>query len=129
MGNLEPPALEGLVQRARDAARRRRSSGVPYAAYGAGLAIEDGYFLAKALAGQDLRDLAKLSATLAQYETEREPYTYGVIKNAQNMGNLFHHAPLPVRKFRDFVFDHSRIPGEFIRKGYLKETEAQVRRV
>ena len=101
----------------------------PYAAYGAGLAIEDGYFLAKALAGQDLRDLAKLSATLARYEAEREPYTYGVIKNAQNMGNLFHHAPLPVRKFRDFVFDHSRIPGEFIRKGYLKESEAQVRRV
>ena len=29
VGNLEPPALEGLVQRARDAARRRRSSGVP----------------------------------------------------------------------------------------------------
>ena len=50
-------------------------------------------------------------------------------ENAQNMGNLFHHAPLPVRKFRDFVFDHSRIPGEFIRKGYLKESEAQVRRV
>jgi 2-polyprenyl-6-methoxyphenol hydroxylase-like FAD-dependent oxidoreductase len=65
----------------------------PYAAYGAGLAIEDGYFLAKALAGRDLRDLAKLSATLARYEAEREPYTYGVIKNAQNMGNLFHHAP------------------------------------
>lgn len=101
----------------------------PYAAYGAGLAIEDGYFLAKILAGRDLRDATGLRASLAQYEAEREPYTYGVIKNAQNMGNLFHHAPLPVRKLRDFVFDHSRIPGNFIRAGYLKDSEAHVRKV
>jgi 2-polyprenyl-6-methoxyphenol hydroxylase-like FAD-dependent oxidoreductase len=101
----------------------------PYAAYGAGLAIEDGYFLAKFLGGRDLHDAAALSASLARYEAEREPYTYGVIKNAQNMGNLFHHAPAPLRKLRDFVFDHSRLPGKFIRDGYLKESEAHVRRV
>jgi 2-polyprenyl-6-methoxyphenol hydroxylase-like FAD-dependent oxidoreductase len=101
----------------------------PYAAYGAGLAIEDGYFLAKTLAGQDLHDGAALTAALARYEVEREPYTYGVIKNAQNMGNLFHHAPAPVRKLRDFIFDHSRIPGKFIRDGYLKDSEAHVRKV
>jgi 2-polyprenyl-6-methoxyphenol hydroxylase-like FAD-dependent oxidoreductase len=101
----------------------------PYAAYGAGLAIEDGYFLAKILAGRDLTDLAGLSASLAKYEAEREPYTYGVIKNAQNMGNLFHHAPAPIRKLRDFIFDHSRIPGSFIRTGYLKDSEQHVRKV
>lgn len=101
----------------------------PYAAYGAGLAVEDGYFLAKLLAGQDLRDASALSAKLAKYEEERESYTYGVIKNAQNMGNMFHHAPWLVRKVRDFAFDHSRLPGKFIRDGYLKDTEALVRKV
>jgi 2-polyprenyl-6-methoxyphenol hydroxylase-like FAD-dependent oxidoreductase len=101
----------------------------PYAAYGAGLAIEDGYFLAKILAGRDLRDATGLAGALAQYEAAREAYTYGIIKNAQNMGNMFHHAPWALRKVRDFVFDHSRVPGKFIRNGYLKDSEAQVRKI
>ncbi|BDP43583.1 monooxygenase (plasmid) [Deinococcus aetherius] len=101
----------------------------PYAAYGAGLAIEDGYFLAKTLGGRDLTDRIRLDDLLEGYEAQREAYTYGVIKNAQNMGNLFHHAPPLVRRVRDFVFDHSRVPGKVIRDGYLRDTEAHVRKV
>lgn len=40
----------------------------PYAAYGAGMAIEDGYFLGKYLANRNLSDKAALSGGLALYD-------------------------------------------------------------
>ncbi|PYH30190.1 FAD-dependent oxidoreductase [Aspergillus neoniger CBS 115656] len=43
----------------------------PYAAYGMGMAIEDGYYLAKALDGVDLRDLRAVGAGFELFERQR----------------------------------------------------------
>ena len=47
----------------------------PYAAYGAGMSIEDGYFLGRRIAGVDISDPVALSAALAAYEAPRKPHT------------------------------------------------------
>ncbi|XRM47170.1 hypothetical protein ABZX51_010167 [Aspergillus tubingensis] len=46
----------------------------PYAAYGMGMAIEDGYYLAKALDGVDLRDLRAVSVGFELFERQRVDY-------------------------------------------------------
>ncbi|MFK0113344.1 FAD-dependent monooxygenase [Streptomyces sp. NPDC091217] len=79
----------------------------PYAAYGAGMSIEDGYFLARALAGTDLRDREALSAGLARYESARRPHTAAVSQEAYVLGQVYHWAPRVLRPIRDFVFDHT----------------------
>jgi 2-polyprenyl-6-methoxyphenol hydroxylase-like FAD-dependent oxidoreductase len=79
----------------------------PYAAYGAGMSISDGYFLGQRLAGVDLADTAAVVAALQAYV----------------LGRVFHHAPAPLRPIRDYVLDHTpflqkqvgeRSPGEII---------------
>lgn len=47
----------------------------PYAGYGMGMAIEDGFWLARSLAGVDLADRAQLAEGLARYDERRVPYT------------------------------------------------------
>ena len=47
----------------------------PYAAYGAGMSIEDGYFFGVALRGVDLTDLAAVRRALQSYEDPRKPHT------------------------------------------------------
>ena len=47
----------------------------PYAAYGAGMSIEDGYFFGRALRGVDLTDLAAVRQALQSYEDPRKPHT------------------------------------------------------
>jgi 2-polyprenyl-6-methoxyphenol hydroxylase-like FAD-dependent oxidoreductase len=79
----------------------------PYAAYGAGMSIEDGYFLGRALRGVDLRDPKALSRALQTYEDPRKPHTAMQVKQAWMLGRIFHHAPAPLRPIRDFVFDHT----------------------
>ncbi len=95
----------------------------PYAAYGAGMSICDGYFLGKALAGVDLADTSAVTAALARYETPRIPHTTMQVQQAWILGKVFHHAPAPLRPVRDFVLDHTsllqkqvgeRSPGEII---------------
>ena len=79
----------------------------PYAAYGAGMSIEDGYFLGQALRGVDLSDPEALSRALQTYEDPRKPHTARQVKQAWMLGQIFHHAPAPLRPIRDFVFDHT----------------------
>jgi len=95
----------------------------PYAAYGAGMAIEDGYFLGRRLAGVDLSDQAAVEAALKAYEEPRKPHTKLQSNLAFNLGRVFHHAPAPLRPLRDLVFDHTGMlqkvigdatPGEII---------------
>ena len=95
----------------------------PYAAYGAGMAIEDGYFLGRRLAGVDLSDQAAVEAALKAYEEPRKPHTKLQSNLAFNLGLVFHHAPAPLRPLRDLVFDHTGMlqkvigdatPGEII---------------
>jgi 2-polyprenyl-6-methoxyphenol hydroxylase-like FAD-dependent oxidoreductase len=79
----------------------------PYAAYGAGMSIEDGYFFGRALRGIDLTDLAAVRQALQSYEDPRKPHTAEQVQMARMLGRVFHHAPTPLRPVRDFVFDHT----------------------
>jgi 2-polyprenyl-6-methoxyphenol hydroxylase-like FAD-dependent oxidoreductase len=79
----------------------------PYAAYGAGMSIEDGYFFGRALRGVDLTDLGAVREALQGYEDPRKPHTAKQVQLARMLGKVFHHAPAPLRPVRDFVFDHT----------------------
>ena len=79
----------------------------PYAAYGAGMSIEDGYFLGVALRGVDLTDLAAVRRALDAYEGPRKPHTARQVQMAWMLGKVFHHTPLLLRPVRDLFFDHT----------------------
>ena len=79
----------------------------PYAAYGAGMSIEDGYFLGRALRGADLTDLTAVRAALQAYEGPRKPHTARQVQQAWMLGKVFHHTPALLRPLRDLVFDHT----------------------
>lgn len=79
----------------------------PYAAYGAGMSIEDGYFLARELAAVDLADTAQVSGALKRFEQRRIPHTIQVTQGAYYVGKIFHHCPAPLRPIRDWIFDHT----------------------
>lgn len=79
----------------------------PYAAYGAGMSIEDGYFLGHALRGVDLTDLAAVQRALQSYEDPRKPHTAKQVQMAWMNGKVFHHTPRLLQPVRDFVFDHT----------------------
>jgi 2-polyprenyl-6-methoxyphenol hydroxylase-like FAD-dependent oxidoreductase len=79
----------------------------PYAAYGAGMATEDGYFLGRRLAGVDLSDHHAVQATLQAYENPRKPHTARQVQQAWALGKVFHHAPAPLRPLRDAILDHT----------------------
>lgn len=110
---------KGRVTLAGDAAHATS----PYAAYGAGMSICDGYFLGQALHAVDLGDTAAVEAALVRYETPRIPHTTAQVQLAYTLGRAFHHAPRALRPVRDFVLDHTPIlqkqvgeksPGEII---------------
>ena len=79
----------------------------PYAAYGAGMATEDGYFLGRRLAGLDLTDHAVVSRALLDFEGPRRPHTARQSQTAYFLGQLFHHSPRPLAPVRDTVFDRT----------------------
>jgi 2-polyprenyl-6-methoxyphenol hydroxylase-like FAD-dependent oxidoreductase len=79
----------------------------PYAAYGAGMSIEDGYFLGRALRGVDLSDLGAVQAALKSYEDPRKPHTAQQVAMAWMNGKIFHHTPRLLQPVRDLVFDHT----------------------
>lgn len=95
----------------------------PYAAYGMGMAIEDGYFLSRALARTDLSDAAAISTGFARYEEERVDYVNHQVEFARMLGDRFHKMPLPLAKVRDFVFDNTGVLNALIRKDYLATAE------
>jgi 2-polyprenyl-6-methoxyphenol hydroxylase-like FAD-dependent oxidoreductase len=95
----------------------------PYAAYGAGMATEDGFFLGRRLAGVDLRDFAAVRAALQEFEDPRKPHTASQVQQAYILGKVFHHAPAPLRPLRDLMLDRTpflqkvvgeRSPGEIV---------------
>lgn len=79
----------------------------PYAAYGAGMSVGDGYFLGQALADVDLDDTTAVTAALTGYATRRIPHTTAQVQQAYVLGKVFHHAPAPVRPLRDLLLDHT----------------------
>lgn len=79
----------------------------PYAAYGAGMSICDGYFLGQVLHGVDLTDTAAVTTALEDYERPRIPHTKGQVQEAYILGKVFHHSPPGLRHLRDLVLDHT----------------------
>ncbi|MGH3970310.1 MAG: hypothetical protein ACRDTV_19855, partial [Mycobacterium sp.] len=79
----------------------------PYAAYGAGMATEDGYFLGRRLAGTDLSDYHQVRNALQDFEIARRPHTARQSQQAFVLGQLFHHAPKPLQYVRDLIFDRT----------------------
>lgn len=95
----------------------------PYAAYGMGMAIEDGYFLARALGGQSLADRGGLAKAFARYEAERVAYVNQQVEFARKLGSQFHHASAPVALLRDLVFDHTSVLQKTVSAGALTDAE------
>ena len=79
----------------------------PYAAYGAGMSIEDGYFLAAELEPVDLRDPVRTRAALQAFEERRKKHTSQVSQMAWMNGIMFHRAPSWLAPVRDLIFDHT----------------------
>jgi 6-hydroxynicotinate 3-monooxygenase len=79
----------------------------PYAAYGAGMSIEDGYFLSRSLRADQANSTQAVRDALQAFEDARKPHTGPVSQQAYFTGKIFHHVAAPLRPVRDFVFDHT----------------------
>ncbi|KAG9604626.1 FAD/NAD(P)-binding domain-containing protein, partial [Aureobasidium melanogenum] len=97
----------------------------PYAAYGMGMAIEDGYYLARALDGVDLRKSAEVTAGFSIYESERVDYVNHNMEFARFLGRVFHGLPWPLAWIRDCIFDHTPFLSRMMKTGYLKKAEEE----
>ena len=95
----------------------------PYAAYGMGMAIEDGYFLTRNLKGRDLRDSAVVAEISAAYNKDRVKFCNNNVEFARKLGYQFHYANRVQAWLRDFIFDNTGILQKMINKGMLEETE------
>ena len=98
----------------------------PYAAYGAGMATEDGYFLGRALAGVDLSDYTAVRAALDAFETPRKPHTARQVQQAYLLGKVFHHAPAPLRPVRDAILDRTPFLQKVVGESSPGEILAQI---
>jgi 2-polyprenyl-6-methoxyphenol hydroxylase-like FAD-dependent oxidoreductase len=94
----------------------------PYAAYGAGMSIEDGYFLARELSAGDVSNADFVRRALQAYEERRKPHTARVSQQAYFTGKLFHHTPKLLRPLRDLVFDYT----PFLQKVIGDETPGHI---
>ena len=99
----------------------------PYAAYGAGMAIEDGFFLGKFLAGRDLSNARDLQQGLQRYDKQRVAYTNATTAFARFLGRAYHGIPAPLRKLRDYFLDNSALPGKQISKKYTQDAQSLLR--
>ncbi len=79
----------------------------PYAAYGAGMSIEDGYFLAAELEQVDLTRSDAVRGALQAFEDRRKKHTASVSQQAYYTGFMFHRLPAPLRPLRDLIYDHT----------------------
>jgi salicylate hydroxylase len=77
---------EGAVALLGDAAHAM----LPFAAQGAGAAIEDAAVLAKCLAGRQTDGAAALSAALQRYERLRRPRVMRLQRSARQAGRIYH---------------------------------------
>ncbi|AJW93748.1 NAD(P)/FAD-dependent oxidoreductase (plasmid) [Burkholderia gladioli pv. gladioli] len=98
----------------------------PYAGYGLGMAVEDGYFIARSLRGCDLRNAEAVRLAFNAFEDIRVNYVNTHVAFAQKLGHMFHKVPAPLSYLRDFVFDRTSFLQKSLSQGYtqdvLKET-------
>lgn len=95
----------------------------PYAAYGMGMAIEDGYFLARSLSEYEISEPDQLQLAFENFEKTRVDYVNHHVEFARKLGNIFHQVPYPLAKARDFVLNNTKILQKLIVKDYLKDAE------
>ena len=95
----------------------------PYAAYGAGMAIEDGYFVGKYLKEADLSSKTSITEALQKYDDLRRPYTNYTTKFARNLGRVYHNIPGPLRGLRDFMLDNFDSVGKKIEDGFTEDAK------
>jgi 2-polyprenyl-6-methoxyphenol hydroxylase-like FAD-dependent oxidoreductase len=100
-----------------------------YAAYGAGMAIEDGFFLGKYLKDKDLSNLAAVQEGLVDYDKERLAYCNHTTGFARTLGKVFHNTPKPIRIFRDFMLNNTKLMEKNITKNYLDEAADLLKRI
>jgi 2-polyprenyl-6-methoxyphenol hydroxylase-like FAD-dependent oxidoreductase len=98
----------------------------PYAAYGAGMAMEDGYFIGRMLRGVDLSHPGQVRAALQVYEQLRKSHTARQVRLAWTNGKLFHHTPRPLRPLRDFVLDHTPLLQKVVGDASPREINSQL---
>lgn len=98
----------------------------PYAAYGAGMATEDGYFLGRRLAGVDLSDYPAVRTALDAFEAPRRPHTARQVQQAYLLGKVFHHAPAPLRPIRDAILDRTPFLQKVVGEASPREILAQL---
>ncbi len=98
----------------------------PYAAYGAGMATEDGYFLGRRLAGVDLTDLAAVTTALQEFEAPRKPHTARQSQQAYILGQVFHHAPRPLQVVRDTILDRTPLLQKVVGESSPAEIVSQI---
>lgn len=98
----------------------------PYAAYGMGMAIEDGWWLAKSLEGLDIQNAEDLAKGLNLYDKRRVDFTNKNAKIARYMGYFFHRTPRPLSFLRDAMLDHTKFLEVFLLKNYLRDSEQQM---
>jgi 2-polyprenyl-6-methoxyphenol hydroxylase-like FAD-dependent oxidoreductase len=77
----------------------------PYAAYGAGMSICDGYFLGQRFHRVNLDDAAAVTKAFAEYEACQLQHTTNQVSQAYFLGQLFHHTAFPLTVLRDWVLD------------------------
>jgi 2-polyprenyl-6-methoxyphenol hydroxylase-like FAD-dependent oxidoreductase len=98
----------------------------PCAAYGAGMATEDGYFIGRWLAGVDLSDHAAVRAALDAFEAPRKPHTARQVKQAYILGQVFHRAPKPLQSVRDTILDRTPFLQKVVGESSPGEIVAQI---
>ncbi|CAD7696099.1 unnamed protein product [Ostreobium quekettii] len=91
----------------------------PYGGYGMGMAIEDGYFLARAFAGGDLTDRSVVDRACARYEGERVAGANQYMAFARKLGARLHDSPAPVALLRDFVLDNTWMMQRMLNRQYI----------
>jgi 2-polyprenyl-6-methoxyphenol hydroxylase-like FAD-dependent oxidoreductase len=98
----------------------------PYAAYGAGMSIGDGYFLGQLLAGVDLAVTSAVTGALRRYDELRIPHTTAQVQQAYILGRMFHHAPAFLRPARDALLDHTPMLQKQVGERSPREIVAQL---
>lgn len=98
----------------------------PYAAYGAGMSIVDGYFIGQILNGVDLSDTAAVKVALSKYEGARAEHTASQVKLAYMLGRNFHYVPAPIRPLRDFVFNNTKFLQKMVGDSNPAEISSQL---
>jgi len=92
---------KGRISLAGDAAHATS----PYAAYGAGMSICDGYFLGQRFHKVDLDDRSAVAKAFDEYGAAQLTHTTSQVNHAYFLGRLFHHTAFPLTVLRDLVLD------------------------